>query len=58
MDALTKFKLEQLDELRALVLERARLKLASDAAIEAHARSNERVEIYLKGMIQCPPAHR
>ena len=50
MDALTKFKLEQIDELKALVAERSRLKLAADAAIEAHIRSNDRVEIYLKGM--------
>lgn len=50
MDPLVRFQLEQLEELKALVLERIRLKVAADAANEAHARINERIEFYLKSM--------
>ena len=50
MDPVTKFRLEQIEELKALVLERSLLKAAAEATQEAYARSNERVEFYLKSM--------
>jgi hypothetical protein len=51
MDPLTKFKLEQLEELKVLLLERNLLKLAAEDANEAYARSNERVEFYLRSTL-------
>ena len=50
MDPVTKFRLEQIEKLKSLVLERSLLKAAAEAAQEAYARSNERVEFYLKSM--------
>lgn len=52
VDPLMTFQLEQMDELKALVLERSRLKLAAGLAFEEYERINERVEMYLKGMAQ------
>ena len=50
MSPLIEFQLQQLKELTALVAERETLWHLADEAAYAAARSNERVELYLKGL--------
>ena len=50
MDALIEFQLQQLKELTDLVIERESLRRLVSAATDALARSNERVEVHLKGL--------
>ena len=48
--ALIEFQLQQLKELTNLVAERKSLKILVDVFAYELARSNERVEVYLKGL--------
>ena len=47
---LTEFRLLQLEELKALVVEREALRIAADEAACALARVSGKIELYLKGL--------
>ena len=52
MDAVIEFQLQQMEELKALLVEQKLLRMAANDAAFALARSNEKVELYLREMPQ------